>query len=66
MFVVIIMQSSESSTAFREHHRAYGLLIPIEEVSAHLACGWRLADPEEVYRPGDYLIMREPGKDRAG
>lgn len=29
---------------FRAERRAYGVLIPAEEVQAHEACGWRLVD----------------------
>jgi hypothetical protein len=48
------------SVAFRQAHRAYGVRLPIEEVPAHLACGWRLADFGDAFLPHDELILRPP------
>lgn len=39
------------SVEFRERHRAYGLSVPPEDVSALLAAGWQLGDAvEEIVR----------------
>lgn len=31
---------------FRQARRNYGLRVPLADVPAHLACGWRLAEPD--------------------
>ena len=46
---------------FRERFRAYGVLVPIGDVPAHLACGWRLLDDaEELALHGDFVLLRAP------
>jgi hypothetical protein len=48
-----------SAQAFRQRRRASGVFIPIEEVSAHLACGWRVAEDVATSAPHE-LLMAPP------
>lgn len=52
------------SAAFRERHRNYGVLIPVHDVEAHLACGWALADDWAELAasawPRDEVLLRPP------
>jgi hypothetical protein len=45
---------------FRARHRAYGVAVPLTEVSPLLACGWRLADPEEAYHDYPVVMLTPP------
>lgn len=47
-------------TEFRRRRRAYGVRVPTEEISAHLACGWRLADPDEAYHREPFAMLAPP------
>ncbi len=40
--------------------RARGVWISIDEVPAHLACGWSIADLETAFRREDVVLMRPP------
>jgi hypothetical protein len=51
---------SAAAIAFRARHRAYGLAVPHAEVSSLLACGWRLADPEEAYHSYPFVVLTPP------
>jgi hypothetical protein len=46
--------------AFRSRHRAIGRYIPIEDVSAYLANGWRVA--EDLTLSAAHEILLEPPK----
>lgn len=50
---------------FRRRHRAYGLAVPLAEVSPLLACGWRLADPDEAYHAYPFVVLTPPADARS-
>jgi hypothetical protein len=55
--------SCMSAQAFRLRRRDWGVFIPIEEVSAHLACGWRVAEDVATSAPHELLMAPPPKMD---
>jgi hypothetical protein len=50
-----------SSLTFRQTNRAYGTRIPLDDVPAHLGCGWRpIEAAEEMYTGDGRLLLRWP------
>lgn len=52
------------SAAFREQHRNYGVLVPADDVEAHLLCGYEVIDDyleaAASTWPRDQVLMRPP------
>jgi len=44
----------------RPEWRAAGVFMPVEDVSAYLACGWRLVLDEHAERDGHLLLQPPP------
>ncbi len=49
-----------SAAVFRAARRAYGVLMPLDEVPAHLACGWRLVGDCEDWHGSNVVLLAPP------
>jgi hypothetical protein len=51
------------TVAFREQRRNYGVLVPVDDVEPHLACGWKLIDDfveAAAGWPRDAVLLKPP------
>jgi hypothetical protein len=49
-----------SPAEFRQRHRAYGWRVPVDDVPAHLACGWRIVEDIALSAPHELLMAPPP------